>query len=318
MESQETRPNESLSVLLGMLRVRSTLWCRSAMRAPWGFAIRERPVAAFHLVVAGGCELEVAGAGRYRLEAGDLIVVPTGAAHAARSDPDAPVRFLDDILAARPPRGGRLDYGGTGASTDLVCGGFEVSDPAAEPLLRLLPPVLIAKGSAGFPRADVRAVLEMLLRELRDPRSGADALVTRLSDLLLALVIRGALEADGSVMPWSDTAIVPVVAAMKDQPAHGWTIAEFAQLAHLSRSVFTERFRVVTGEPPMRYLRRVRLARAAALLRQDGDKLQSIAESTGFSSAASLSRAFRDALGVSPRGYRASGAAPQAFALADR
>ncbi len=43
----EIEPSDPVAKLLGLLRVRSTVYCRSVMRAPWGFGVTARPVAAF-------------------------------------------------------------------------------------------------------------------------------------------------------------------------------------------------------------------------------------------------------------------------------
>ena len=51
--------SDAVSEALRFLRVRSTIYCRSEMRAPWGFAAEAPGAAAFHLVTAGRCWLEV-------------------------------------------------------------------------------------------------------------------------------------------------------------------------------------------------------------------------------------------------------------------
>jgi len=99
---------DAVAQLLGMVRVRSSVYCRSVMRAPWGFGVLARPVAGFHLVTQGSCRLEVDGeAGVVPLTAGDLVILPRGSAHQVRSDPTATVRLLDDILTEHPVPDGR-------------------------------------------------------------------------------------------------------------------------------------------------------------------------------------------------------------------
>jgi AraC-like DNA-binding protein len=72
-----------------------------------------------------------------------------------------------------------------------------------------------------------------------------------------------------------------------------------------SRSAFAERFRTLVGESPMAYVAQTRLAVAATLLDHDGPALAEVARRTGFSSASSLSRAFKRQFGLSPGAYRA-------------
>jgi AraC family transcriptional regulator, alkane utilization regulator len=72
--------DDVLTELLESLRVHSTVYCRSELTAPWGFRVEARPIAAFHLMLEGGCWLEVQGVDRpIRLASGDLVILPGGA-----------------------------------------------------------------------------------------------------------------------------------------------------------------------------------------------------------------------------------------------
>jgi mannose-6-phosphate isomerase-like protein (cupin superfamily) len=85
----ETEPAaDPVAQLLGLVRVRSSVHCRSVMRAPWGFGVVARPVAGFHLVTQGSCSLEADGEDCVvPLTVGDLVILPRGSAHQVRSDP---------------------------------------------------------------------------------------------------------------------------------------------------------------------------------------------------------------------------------------
>jgi AraC-like DNA-binding protein len=276
------------------------------MRAPWGFAIKERPLAAFHIVVSGSCELRVDGVDApFQLNAGDMVIAPTGRAHTARSGANANVAYLDDILIARPPREGRLEYGGDGALTDLVCGGFELTDPTAVSLLGPLPPAIVVWGSDNAGNAQVRGALALALRELEAPDIGSETMLTRLTDVLLALALRDALRSmrlPGDA--WRDAPIAAAIVAIEENPERHWTLKQLAAASALSRSAFSERFRSATGVPPMRFVARARLARAAALLSGGNGSVKQTAHSSGFGSEASFSRAFRRHFGTTPQTYR--------------
>jgi hypothetical protein len=65
--------DDAVSDLVQAVRVRTTVYCRSVMRAPWGLGVRARDTAAFHLVSDGECVLDVEGAeAPRRLRGGDL------------------------------------------------------------------------------------------------------------------------------------------------------------------------------------------------------------------------------------------------------
>jgi AraC-like DNA-binding protein len=79
-------------------------------------------------------------------------------------------------------------------------------------------------------------------------------------------------------------------------------LADLAQHLHVSVSTLSHRFHAETGETPMSRLMRLRLHQAKTLM-LSGQKLSAIAEATGFSDMAHLSRTFKRAEGVSPREY---------------
>jgi len=119
----EHRYDDPVSQILRIVRIRSTVYCRSRMSAPWGFGVAVHGHPAFHVVTSGRCWLEVDGApDQLRLEAGDLVVLPTGRRHWMRDDPRSPAPELDEILAATPlDAHRRLRYGGSGNRIAAHC-----------------------------------------------------------------------------------------------------------------------------------------------------------------------------------------------------
>jgi AraC-like DNA-binding protein len=300
----DLRDDDALSEVLRAVRVRSTIWCVSVLRAPWAFGVAPREAASFHLVLAGGGWLEVDGIdGRSSLATGDLVVLAHGNGHAVSDDPATPVTLLDDLLERSPARDGRLAAGGAGEPSELLCGGFVLEGQSASPLLALLPTVLHVRGPAEW----LDGTSKLIRHELPAYAPGADAVVTRLTDVLLTQALRHHLAGRDDVRALRDPWIAGVVRMLNDQPERRWSVADLASAAALSRSAFRERFRELTGEPPMRYLTRLRLARAAALLRDSDLGLYEIARRCGYESEPSLSRAFKRAFGVSPGRYRRDG-----------
>jgi len=83
-----------------------------------------------------------------------------------------------------------------------------------------------------------------------------------------------------------------------------WTLGDLAEVAELS----AQHLRVVcnreTGTSPMRYLTRLRLQRAAAILRTETATLEQVTQVVGFAKQPTLSRAFKQQYGVTPGAYR--------------
>ncbi|MDD2706939.1 MAG: helix-turn-helix transcriptional regulator [Verrucomicrobiae bacterium] len=85
------------------------------------------------------------------------------------------------------------------------------------------------------------------------------------------------------------------------------SIAELAARAHLCEGRFRKVFARQTGLPPKAWYEELRLARAAAWLRDSDRKLSEIAESLHYSSPFHFSRAFRKRYGLPPSRFRPSG-----------
>ena len=84
-------------------------------------------------------------------------------------------------------------------------------------------------------------------------------------------------------------------------------LAELANVACFSDFHFHRIFRAVSGETLNTFTNRLRLEKAARLLRYSEQSLTDIALDCGFSSSATFSRAFRSAYDTSPRQFRKSG-----------
>jgi AraC-like DNA-binding protein len=315
MHRLNQHPNDPVSDLLSAVKVHSTVYCLSDLRAPWGFHVAESTAAKFHLMLEGSCVLALDSGEVTPIECGDLVLLATGAGHAVRDRPGSPVRDLDGILTAHLVAGdGRLSYGGQGQRTRLVCGGFQLADALPAGLLTLLPAVLsLDANTTGLSRW-LQPLFELLRDDVDGARPGAAAVFTKLADVFLAQALRsyllGARDA-GLVQLASlgDPAITQAVHLLRSRPDQPWTVAELAHAVGMSRTLFIARFRDLVGQPPIRYLTTVRLSRAAGYLATTNHNLSAIARRTGYHSEASLSKAFKREYGTSPGDYRRHSAA---------
>jgi AraC-like DNA-binding protein len=302
---------DPVSELLRAVRVRSTVYCRSLLRAPWGFGVEAHGNPAFHVLTSGRCFLEIAGESRQiELAAGNLVVLAAGPRHWLRDRPDTLARELEHILVATPPdEHRRLHCGGSGRPSSLLCGGFALDGGTAHPLLLALPPALVIRGAGGEPAPWLAATLAMLSAEAASDAPGAEEVVTRLADAMLTQALRVALtdlmdDDPARVRALRDPQISQAVALIHDQPERVWAVGELAARVALSRSEFAARFRELVGESPLRYATRTRLAHAAMLLRTSDATLAQIAARTGYGTAFSFSKAFKRTFGIAPGEYR--------------
>src|SRR5215831_4401538 len=320
-------PADQVSQLLRMIRIRSTIYCRSLLAAPWGFGVEAHGNPAFHVVTAGRCWLEVDGEpGQIALAAGDLVLLPTGSRHWMRDEPTTPATELEEILATTPTgQHGRLRWGGNGPRTGLLCGGFAIEGNLAHPIFRALRPVVVIRGASGRPVAWLSATLALLSTETAPDTPGAAEVMTRLADVLLTQTLRAALNqlkssGEAGLPALGDQRIASAIEFIHSQPEHRWSVGELAGAVALSRSAFAARFRELVGESPQRYMTRTRLAHAAALLRTSDASLAQIAARTCYGSEFSFGKAFKRTFGIAPGAYRGQPDTPrvQLFTASDR
>jgi AraC-like DNA-binding protein len=303
-------PTDPLSEVLLPVRVRSSLYCRSEFSAPWGFAVEARPSATFHLVLAGQGWLEVADGSEARaLMPGDLVLLPRGHAHQLRDRLGSSAPLLTELLTLHPPKNGLLRHGGGGAQTDILCGRYTLESPGPVPLLAALPSVVHLQAADPENRDWLPAMISLLRREVQSDAPGTDAVIVRLSEVLITQALRQCLL---RLDDWSpngsgalkDDKIARALRLIREYPGRNWTVAELASAVAMSRSAFADRFQELTSRSPMRFLSDYRLARAAQYLRATPATLTEIARDTGYESDASLSRAFKRAFGMAPGAYR--------------
>ncbi len=302
-------PADPLGEALHHLRMSGTFYARSELTAPWGLTLPPMPGCMwFHVVTVGGCRLETDGADPVVLRAGDVALVPHGAGHRLRSGPgtiapvvlDLPHRFVNDRYAI-------IRHGAGGAPTTLICGAVQFDSPAARGVADLLPPIVHVGAS---PRTEAMlAALRLITTEAEELRPGGEAVITRLSDVLVIQAVRSWLETDpGARTGWlgalRDPQIGRAIAMVHRDPARTWTVASLAAEVPMSRSAFAARFTALVGEPALSYVTRWRMHLATDRLRDHDVGVTEIAAQLGYRSEAAFSRAFKRVVGHSPGAAR--------------
>lgn len=286
-------------------------YCRSDFTAPWGLALPAiEDCLLFHVVIAGGCRLEIAGEAPRHLAAGDLALVPHGAGHVLNSEAGAAAAGL--FTLPRESCNGRyeaLRHGGGGAPTRLLCGALRFVQPLARQLVALLPPVIHVTDWPGHQRAWIAGTLRYIAAEASEPRAGGEAVLTRLADILVIEAIRAWIAAAPAAQAgWlgalRDRQLGRALAQLHRDPARDWSVASLAEAAHMSRSTFAARFTELVGMPAMQYLARWRMQQALARLRDSDMSIAELAGQLGYESEAAFSRAFKRLLGISPGAAR--------------
>jgi AraC-like DNA-binding protein len=272
---------DRLSALLERFRVRAHLFHSGALCGLTTFDAR--PGRAFlHL-----------------LKRGEMAVLhPRGSGAPARVEIDEPTllfypRALEHSFE-NPPEDG----------ADLVCATLDFDGGSNHPLAAALPPVLV------LPLRQMQGLaqtLELLFAEAARVQCGQRLLADRLFEVLVLQLLRWLLDhaeqaglQSGLIAGLSHPRLARVLTAIHEEPGRAWTLATMADTAGMSRSAFAATFRDVVDSTPADYLQRWRIAIVQSLLRE-GVSLKAASFQLGYRSPASLSRAFTQILGESPR-----------------
>ena len=295
--------------LIRLLRPAATLWRRIDGSGRWGVLFRKRDDLLFCWVVSGECLLVRPHLAALVLVAGDFVLIRTSTWFTLTSDATAKPEESETAFATPDMLALRLSGDGDARPVKLQGGRF-LFDTANEEMLTGLLPQVVHVRAADAAMQRIHTLLDMNATESAEPRPGSDFVVARLMELILIELLRSeSLRAEqqtpGMLAGLGDAVAAPALRALHANVAHGWTVAELARLAGVSRSAFADRFRQVVGKGPIEYLLDWRMARAKDELRQGVRRTAEIAFLVGFQSASAFSTAFSRKVGCSPKVFAA-------------
>jgi AraC-like DNA-binding protein len=265
-------PVDPLTQLVELLRPRALLWKHMTGKGDWAWRFPGDSGVVFGRVVSGYCRFQLPDAVEQSLEPGDCLLLTVPAAWLLRGGAgDAAITAFEDLPAdTASPEPGRSEDDLN--QVRVVGGHFEFDSVNKELLMAFLSPVAHIRS----PGPDI--VLIELLRTPEMLPGQQRGMLTGLADPQIASALR-AFHAD---------------------IRRNWSVASMATEARMSRSVFSQRFTSLIGQPPMTYALHWRMAVACDALRFSGRSLDEIALATGYGSASAFSTAFTRTIGRSP------------------
>jgi AraC-like DNA-binding protein len=301
---------DALTDVLDMLKPRGRVFCCSEMSAPWGMRLPGDGYARFHVIEHGGAWLSMEGAKQATpLVSGDLVIVPHGNGHDLADSPKTKPVPVDRLIKGKADSFNLLQHGGGGLQTLMTCGSFQFENSGHHPLLALLPPLIHIPSGHGQLAEWLEPTLKMLAHEARNPRPGAQTLITHLIDIIFVQAVRAWVEArphdqGGWLGALRDPQIGVALGLIHREPQRDWRVSTLAHEVAMSRSIFAAKFSSLVGEPPLTYLTRWRLWQAARLLTEERLSVGEAAQRVGYESGAAFSKAFKRQFGQSPLAYR--------------
>lgn len=302
-----------LSDILAVMKMRGTLYFRTAFSAPWGVQVPAfENVARFHFAHRGRCWVRVEGVeDPVLLNQGDLVVIPHGASHVLADPKDVSAATLDNVLETSGFTGeGALVYGHGSDShaTELICGHFAFDNGATHPLIEALPPFIHIHNYGDVAHLWLEQTLKVIGSEVTQSALGADLIALKLSETICVQAIRAYLSTEGrerSVLAgFTDPRISRALQAVHQTPHAPWTLESMAKAAGQSRTAFAERFRRLMGQAPHEYLTEWRMQVARQLLLETDIPVIDVAERVGYQSESSFGRVFKRSFNHTPSSVR--------------
>jgi AraC-like DNA-binding protein len=287
-------------------------WCVHAQLTPEDckpYLSAPAQLIAYHFVIEGRLRLEVEGQPPIEVAAGEIVILPRNDGHILASAERLKPISADGLIQPGDDGGlARINHGGGGAVTHIVCG-FLGTEDAHNPLLATLPPVLKIDIRQGTSREWVEASVRFAARELTEGKFASSGVMSRLSELLFVEAVRNYASAlgeehSGWLKGVKDPYVGRALALMHGDIAHPWTAEELASEVALSRSAFNDRFTALVGMPPIRYLTYWRLQAAKEKMREGRRSIAQIAFAVGYESEEAFSRAFKREFDIPPARWR--------------
>jgi AraC family transcriptional activator of mtrCDE len=308
-KAQLSRPD--IEILMMTMEVEVVLLAECLVENGWRLSFPALKMPAIHYNLGGVGELIVGGSHRIPLAPHTLVITPPGQSFQIDAAPiKRPSAKRNHVETQWSPNHNLAPVhrfvAGTGVpEVMLICGYFRASYGKSIDIFESLTMPIVELFKAGD---DLEHRLKAALMEIEAQEIGAGAMTTTLLKQVLITLFRRSLS---STELWlerfatlSDHQVARALASMVARPGGAHTVASLAETAGLSRSVFMSRFTSAFGNPSMVVLRDLRMRRAANLLKADILSVEQISRSVGYSSRASFFRAFRDAYGQDPNGFR--------------
>jgi AraC-like DNA-binding protein len=301
---------DALTDIIQLLRPQTVLLGGMAASGRWGVRVPRQPGPTFYFVTENRCWFRADEGDLVELQEGDYVLSARPLADAFFSEPGVSAALSDEAFKASHSVDGELRIGDLAEEpTTRVLGGLILCDPAnADLLVGLLPRFIHVRASEDT-GARLRALVSIIRAEANDARPGRDAILSRLIEVMLIETLRGEAAAwsphVGVLGGLADPQLARALANIHSDVGRGWTVAELARRAGMSRSVFARRFSEAVGAAPVEYLLRWRMALAKDALLHGRGTLDQIAATVGYKSASAFSTAFSNRVGCPPSEYAA-------------
>lgn len=300
-------PSDLFSDILQLVGAQTVLAGGFAAGGPWALHFPAPDKLKFAAVVKGTCWLRIEGEQQgIRVKTGDVALLCAKRPFVLASDlalkpQDAKAVFYD--------QGKSFVTLGDGLDCAQLGGHIALNPTNGDFLASALPPMILVRAESPY-AADLKWLIEKLVREQTQERPGAGIASSQIGQLMFVELLRAHLAASGSFpVGWlralGDSRLAPSLRLMHQAPERDWKLEELASECAMSRTTFSVRFKTSVGRTPFAYLIEWRMRLAERALRESDLSVAAVGQSLGYTSESAFSHAFKRVVGRAPRSYRA-------------
>lgn len=303
-----------LSEVLDKIQLTSSYWYRTSFAGEWGIKFpKEENIAKFHIVTHGEFWFEAPKQKIKSLaEQGDILILFKGMEHNLISSPKVkPETEISFRSKANLSNSQVLEYGDQNKlKSNIVCGHFNFNGGPDHPFLRSLPSIVHVRANENSHSPWLIMLINIIEFETKSNQPGRNSLVKKLTEIIfiqaLRIYMRKSVKTNGFLKLIANPSISKTLEAIHRQVGRKWGLKELAEIAGMSRTNYSVKFKELSGMTPLDYLTYCRLETAKQMLKETTKSIPEVSESVGYPSHEHFQKLFKKKIGQTPSAYRKS------------
>ena len=294
-----------LDDVLQTLRFSGSVFFRSELAAPWGMSLDKLTRPRFHISLKGDFLVGVENSNKaVAINEMDIVMLPHGEMHWIADKKES--ERISSSVAANACELGSPKFQLGNITNKVICGLVHFDDEMSHPILDSLPSIL--HFSNIHDNDSIWMTVKLLEKETSKIQGNRNLIVDRLTEVLFLQLmhkfIEETAELSGFFAGLRDQRVKKVLELIHQRPQFAWTLEMLGDRVGMSRATLVRQFKLAVGMPPMTYISQWRMMKAYELLKYTNRSVEYVAESVGFSSSRTLTKAFQRHFELTPKEVR--------------
>lgn len=291
-----------LQQLFSVLSLQAEVFHNGQYCGQWAIDTSGHDYINFHVVTHGQCYLTIPEQldTPLQLNTGDIVLFPRDSQHCLSNEMNQHLRNNLNQVESISFTEQLVDDG-----AGLTCGYFSHQNPFVRQVVSYLPDYIVIKHD-DKKKQDLHYLIQALLIESTSPEKGSALILSRMAEVILAILLRDYIEAEQGIIAANlHPKLSKSLQAFHLNPEKKWTVELLAEASFMSRAAYNDLFKQVVKMTPIEYVTQWRFAKAYQMLSKQNVTIIEAALACGYDNESSFSKAFKRTLGVSPSSIQA-------------